>query len=150
MWRTDKKKTTSFFARVMTSSNRMESNFARVFPYVDVLFCRNDFLNRIKICKYKKIHTIRKKYIASIFDQFFMDIYFIALVRVRGSTLDHEAQSLSQGWSEPSSLTSAKIWVPEQQGCNWGMQMIDGCSLKLCVGRVATLSVVSSGIEPHT
>ena len=48
-WRTDKKKTSSFFARVMTSSNRMESNFARVFPYVDVLFCRNDFLNRF-IC----------------------------------------------------------------------------------------------------
>ena len=40
------KKTTSFFARVMTSSNRMKSNFARVFPYVDVLFCRNDFLDR--------------------------------------------------------------------------------------------------------
>ena len=44
--RTDKKKTTSFFARVMTSSNRMKSNFARLFPYVDVLFWLNDFLNR--------------------------------------------------------------------------------------------------------
>ena len=32
------KKTTSFFAHVMTSSNQMESNFARVFPYVDVFF----------------------------------------------------------------------------------------------------------------
>ena len=27
------KKTTSFFARVMTSSNRLKSNFARLFPY---------------------------------------------------------------------------------------------------------------------
>ena len=44
--RTDKKKTTSFFARVMTSSNRMKSNFARLFPYVDDLFWLNDFLNR--------------------------------------------------------------------------------------------------------
>ena len=33
-WRTDKKNNV-FFARVMTSSNRMESIFARVFPYVD-------------------------------------------------------------------------------------------------------------------
>ena len=41
--RTDKKKTTSFFARVMTSSNRMKSNFARLFPYVDDLFWLNDF-----------------------------------------------------------------------------------------------------------
>ena len=89
-----------------------------------------------------KIHTIRKKYCEHI--QFSMDIYFIALARVRCSTLDHEAQLLSQGWSEPSSLTSGSlIWVPEQQGCNWGMQIIDGCSLKLCVGSVATLSVVS-------
>ena len=32
------KNTMSFFARVMTSSNRVESNFARVFPYVDVFF----------------------------------------------------------------------------------------------------------------
>ena len=32
------KKTSSFFARVMTSSNRMGSNFAHVFPYVDVFF----------------------------------------------------------------------------------------------------------------
>ena len=30
----------------------------------------------------------------------------------------------------------------KHQGCKWGMQMIDGCSLKLCV---ATLSVASSG-----
>ena len=37
------KKTTSFFARVMTSSNRMKSNFARLFPYVDDLFWLNDF-----------------------------------------------------------------------------------------------------------
>ena len=40
------KKTTSFFAHVMTSSNRMKSNFARLFPYVDDLFWLNDFLNR--------------------------------------------------------------------------------------------------------
>ena len=33
----------------------------------------------------------------------------------------------------------------EHQGCNWGMQIIDGCSLEL---RVATLSVASSGIAP--
>ena len=32
------KKTTSFCARLMTSSNRMKSNFARLFPYVDDLF----------------------------------------------------------------------------------------------------------------
>ena len=37
------KKTTSFFARVMTSSNRMESNFARVFPYVDVFIVEKIF-----------------------------------------------------------------------------------------------------------
>ena len=53
-WRTDKKKkTTSFFARVMTSSNRMKSNFARVFPYVHVLLNRNDF----------SIRFIRSRYI---------------------------------------------------------------------------------------
>ena len=34
----------------------------------------------------------------------------------------------------------------ERQGCNWGMQMIDGCSLELCV---ATLPVASSGTAPH-
>ena len=34
----------------------------------------------------------------------------------------------------------------EHQGCDWGMQMIDGCSLELCA---ATLSVASSGIAPH-
>ena len=51
-WRTNKK-TTSFLARVMTSSNRMKSNFARVFPYVDVLFWLNDFLDR----------SIRSRYI---------------------------------------------------------------------------------------
>ena len=45
-----------------------------------------------------------------------------ARVRVRGSTLDHEARSLSQGWPEPSSLTSGS-WIcmgtrtAEHQGC---------------------------------
>ena len=40
---TDGQKKTSFFARVMTSSNRMKSNFDRLFPYVDDLFWLNDF-----------------------------------------------------------------------------------------------------------
>ena len=40
-----------------------------------------------------------------------------------------------------------KSWTrPESGDCNWGMQMIDGCSLELCV---ATFSVVSSGIAPR-
>ena len=34
----------------------------------------------------------------------------------------------------------------EHQGCNWGMRLIDGCSLELCV---ATFSVASSGIAPQ-
>ena len=37
------KKTTSFFARVMTSSNRIKSNLARVFPYVDDFFIEKIF-----------------------------------------------------------------------------------------------------------
>ena len=34
----------------------------------------------------------------------------------------------------------------ERQGCNLGMQMMDGCSLELCV---VALSLVSSGIAPQ-
>ena len=48
---------------------------------------------------------------------FFMDIYFIALARVWGSTLDHEAQSLSQDWSEPSSLTSINLGTRAGASC---------------------------------
>ena len=44
---------------------------------------------------------------------------------------------------------SGKFWYKnsKHQSHNWGMQIIDGCSLKLCV---ATHSVVSSSTAPQT
>ena len=60
----------------------------------------------------------------------------------------YEASITAQGLPEPSSLRGSTLSTrtAEHKGCNWGMQMIDGCSLELCV---ATLSVASSGIAPH-
>ena len=60
----------------------------------------------------------------------------------------YEASITAQGLPEPSSLRGSTLGTraAEHKGCNWGMQMIDGCSLELCV---ATLSVASSGIAPH-
>ena len=60
----------------------------------------------------------------------------------------YEASITAQGLPEPSSLRGSTLGTraAEQKGCNWDMQMIDGCSLELCV---ATLSVASSGIAPQ-
>ena len=57
----------------------------------------------------------------------------------------YEASITLQGLPEPSSLRGSTLGTraAEHKGCNWGMQMIDGCSLALCS---ATLSVVSAGI----
>ena len=60
----------------------------------------------------------------------------------------YEASITAQGLPEPSSLRGSTLGTraAEHKGCNWGMQMIDGCSLELCV---ATLSVALSGIAPQ-
>ena len=60
----------------------------------------------------------------------------------------YEASITAQGLPEPSSLRGSTLdtRAAEHKGCNWGMQMIDGCSLELCL---ATLSVASSGIAPQ-
>ena len=67
-----------------------------------------------------------------------------------GSSLEwrliyYEASITAQGLPEPSSLRGSTLGTraAEHKGCNWGMQMIDGCSLALCS---ATISVVSAGI----
>ena len=63
-------------------------------------------------------------------------------------SINYEVSITAQGLPEPSSLRGSTLGTraAEHEGCNWGMQMIDGCSLEL---RVATLSVVSSGIAPQ-
>ena len=60
----------------------------------------------------------------------------------------YEASITAQGLPKPSSLRGSTLGTRESEhkGCNWGMQMIDGCSLELCV---ATLSVASFGIAPQ-
>ena len=65
----------------------------------------------------------------------------------RGS-IYYEASITAQGLPELSSLRGRTLGTraADHKGCNWGMQMIDGCSLELCV---ATLSVASSGIAPQ-
>ena len=53
-----------------------------------------------------------------------------------------------QTWSfiPDSRVVNLETRTVEHQGRNWGMQMIDDCSLELCI---ATLSVASSGIAPR-
>ena len=65
-----------------------------------------------------------------------------------GQYMYYEASITAQGLPEPSSLRGSTLGTraAEHKGCNWGMQMIDGCSVELCV---ATLSVASSGIGPQ-
>ena len=60
----------------------------------------------------------------------------------------YEASIIAQGIPELSFIRGSTLGTraAEHKGCNWGMQMIDGCSLELCV---ATLSVASSGIAPQ-
>ena len=60
----------------------------------------------------------------------------------------YEVSITAQGLPEPSSLRGSTLGTraAEHKGCNWDRQMIDGCSLELCV---ATLSVATSGIAPQ-
>ena len=61
----------------------------------------------------------------------------------------YEASITAEGLLEPSSLRGSTLGTraaAEHKGCNWGMQMIDDCSLELCV---ATLSVALSDIAPQ-
>ena len=59
--------------------------------------------------------------------------------------INYKASITAQGLPEPSSLRGSTLGTraAEHEGCNWGMQVIDGCSLALCS---ATVSVVSVGI----
>ena len=67
-------------------------------------------------------------------------LFYLLYFKIHLSDADHNKSLTSRSCMHLSNISE------EHQGCNWGMQLIDGCSLELCV---TTLSVASADIVPH-